>query len=61
MMTMNYFMLFVDTIIINKIYYGCFIICVDDKPQVRFVIFSTKDGCDKSKVRSALLNCAHHI
>jgi len=23
---MNYFMLFVDTIIINKVYYGCFII-----------------------------------
>ena len=36
-------------------------ICVADNPQVRIVSTQNKDGCDKSKVRNALLNCAHHI
>ena len=36
-------------------------ICVADNPQVRSVTKQNKDGCDKSKVRNALLNCAHHI
>ena len=36
-------------------------ICVADNPQVRILSRQYKTGCDKSKVRSALLNCAHHI
>ncbi len=34
--------------------------CVADNPQVRIISTQNKDGCDKAKVRNALLNCAHH-
>ena len=36
-------------------------ICFADNPHLRIVSTQNKDGCDKSKVRSALLNCTHHI
>ncbi len=36
-------------------------ICVADNPQVRILSRQYKTGCDKSKVRSALFTCAHHI